>query len=58
MKPKKKFRKCGKITTAMCPICGEFMAMEIFETEAGEVHIYYCKNPNHEFTAPDGIFEK
>jgi hypothetical protein len=54
----KRKRKAGKLTTAMCPICGEFMAMEIFEIEAGEVHIYYCKNPNHEFTAPDGIFEK
>jgi hypothetical protein len=54
---KKKF-KTGKVLNASCPVCGEFMEMEEFGIEAGMVHIWYCKNSDHDFTAPHGLFEK
>jgi hypothetical protein len=57
MKPKLKKRKAGKLTDAMCPVCGEFMAMEKFKIENGTVNVYYCRNLKHPFTTRN-LFEK
>ena len=48
----------GKWRNTICPVCGRFMEMEDFLIEGGTVHIWYCKNPGHQYTAPRGLFEQ
>ena len=40
----------GKMTDALCPVCGRWMKMGDFYTKERIVHVWYCTNPLHDGT--------
>ena len=48
-------RKLFCFAIPLCPICGMLLEKEKFQCKDKVIDIWYCKNSNHENTAPNGI---